>query len=119
MIRKGPKIDEYSLKRISKFTYTSTFVIVIAVRAFVLVQGNIVVALYHLLVRQAHALDFKPLLRTYRCVVKLHQIGQGFYNELAVQGMLSDWIVPQPQHFELGAILQAADFKEIRNLVLT
>ena len=117
--KKIQKIDEYSSNGIKIQKSTYTFAIIVAVRAFVLVHCNFVIALYHFLVRQAQALNFKPLLHTYRRVVKLHEIRQGFYNELAVQGMLCDRIIPQPQHFELGAILQAADFKEIRNLVLT
>lgn len=103
---------------IDEYTYTLA-IIVCTICTFVLAHGYLIIAFYHILVRETHPLNLQPLLHTDGRVVKFHKVRQSLNNELPIQGMLRNRIVPKPQNFELGAILQAADFKEIRNLVFT
>lgn len=78
-----------------------------------------VIASDNFLVANILPLYFHAFLHAHRCIVQLHQVRQGLNDELSIKGMLRDRVVPQPEYFELQAILKTPDLKEIRNEVLS
>lgn len=102
-------------------TYALTVVVAARVGALavLLVLRYLFVSVDDVLVRQVHPLDLEPLLHPDRRVIKLHQVRQRLYDELSVERMLRDWIIPQPKDLQFLTILQAPDLEEIRNLILS
>ena len=84
-----------------------------------LLRRDLVIASDYVLVTNSHPLYLHALLHAHGCVVQLDQVRQRLNDELSVKGMLRDRVVPQPEHFELLAILKTPDLEEIRNLVLS
>lgn len=62
-----------------------------------MIHGDLVITLDYVLIRETHSLDLKPFLHPNGGVIKLHQIGQSLYYELAVKRMLCNRVVPKPK----------------------
>lgn len=80
--------------------------------------GDLIIASHNILIANSHLLNLHALLHADRLIVEFDQVGQGLHDKRAIERVLGNGIVPQPEHLEFLAVLQASDFKEIRNQVL-
>ena len=73
---------------------------------------------HDVLLGDLHSLALLPLLDADRSIIQLDEIRQILDDELSVEGVLRDRIVPEPKDLELYAILEVEDLEQIRDLVL-
>jgi len=58
------------------------------------------------------------LFRSDRSVIQLRQIWQNFKDVLAILRVLANWVVPEPEHFQVSETLEVLDVLQILDRIL-